>query len=589
MSLPPSPYAPKGAAPVIPAAVLQGLLAFALLAPAAACVGGRSGALTAAPVAAKEAEAKACAATALPPSRVWRLTHAQLRNTLIEVFGYVGPGLDQLPADARLDGFANGAHRLGVPPLLLDYYRKVSDEISADVLRRSAEVLPCPVDRQSGDVDGVRAARCLREAVSKLGMRAWRRPLTDEEAVRLEKLHATAAAHAGPELGLKMLIEALILSPNFLFRHELGDSTAIGSISRLTDWEIASALSYTLWDGPPDAALMSLAAAGRLRDPVTLESEARRLLASQKRAPAALTNFFRQWLRIEDLPTLGKDSIQFPIYTPELARDLMEENRRFLSSVLFDQGGDRSLRTLLTADYSFVNGKMGRLYAVTTRGGELKRMSLPREQRRGIFTQAAFLAARADADVTRPVDRGAFVREEILCAEVPPPPDEFKFDESKINDEMTAREKLAAHARSGFCSRCHALFDGIGFALESYDAIGQYRTTDKGKRLDTSGTLPLPDEPPIQFANFVELVDKLAERRRPYDCFAGRYLAYASGRRLEDLALCERQAIAERFARNNYRIDELILDVVRSPSFVARANLAETTKTTEEETAAHGN
>ena len=262
----------------------------------------------------------ACGAAALPPARVWRLTHAQLRNSLQDLFGYAGPAIDVLPADARLDGFANGASRLAVPPVLLDYYRKVSDEVSSDVVRRSSDLLPCRLTAPGGP--------CLRQLLTTLGLRAWRRPLVASELGRLEQLYRQAAGSddAGAELGLKSLIEALILSPNFLFRYELGDNQVAGTVTHLTDWEIASALSYTLWDAPPDAPLLALAAAGRLRDPANLEAQARRLLGTPGRAAPALTYFFRQWMKIEDLPTLGKDAIQFPIYTPG-PRPIMSWNR----------------------------------------------------------------------------------------------------------------------------------------------------------------------------------------------------------------------------------------------------------------------
>jgi hypothetical protein len=369
-----------------------------------------------------------------------------------------------------------------------------------------------------------------------------------------------------------MLVEALIISPHFLFRSELGTETAPGAISRLTDWELASELSYTLWDAPPDGPLTALAAAGRLHDPAVLRAQATRLFTTAGRAAPALVSFMRQWLRIDGLASSGKDPHLFPSYDGKTARDLLEENRLYLSSVVFDPAGDSSLRTLLSARYGFLNGRTAKIYGLPKKGGELTRTELDPAQRRGLLTEAAFLAAHADADVTRPVDRGKFVREEILCSDVPPPPDAFKFDPTVITDDMTGREKLTAHAKNPFCARCHALFDGIGFALESYDAVGQWRATDKGKPIDPSGTLPFPDGSEVRFANFVELVDQLVARPEPYACFASRYLGYASGRRADRLGRCEKARLAETFARSGYRLDALVLAVVESPSFALRRN-----------------
>jgi hypothetical protein len=501
----------------------------------------------------------------LPAPRVWRLTHAQLRNTLVDVFGFVGPAVDALPPDSRLEGFANGSERLGVPPLLLEYYYKVSDEISTDVIRRSGEFLECKLA-------ALGEGRCLRRFLDTVGLRAWRRPLTAEEAARLGAVYATAARAGGPELGLKMLLEAVLVSPNFLYRFELGDQRQPGALTQLTDYELASALSYTLWDGPPDAKLYALAAAGKLTDPAVRKAEAARLFASLPRAPAALTSFIEQWLRTDGLPAAGKDPMMFPMYDKQVARDLLGETRRLVESVVFEPGGDRSLHTLLTVPYGYVNSKTAKIYGVKRRGGDLAKTDLDPHERRGLLTQAAFLAAHADADTTRVVDRGKFVREDVLCGEVPPPPDDFKFDETKITDDMTAREKLTEHAKNPFCANCHALFDGIGFALEAYDAVGRYRTTDKDKPLDLTGSLPLPDGTTLYFASFVDLVEQLSARREPYACFASHYIGYATGRAAKALAACEREPILRAFFDSGYRLDALVMAVIASPGFAVRRN-----------------
>jgi hypothetical protein len=536
-----------------------------VMAALAAALGG-CGAPARAASAPREAAPQAeCGPTELPPPRVWRLTHVQLRNTLQALFGYVGPAAHALPADARLEGYANGADRLGVSPLLLDYYRKMADEVSTEAVRASGRLLPCPLAELA-------RASCRGDLIRGLGLRAFRRPLSAAEEARLDAIYFKAAGPApgDPALGLKMVIEAMLLSPNFLFRFELGDDARPGAISELGPYEIASALSYTLWDAPPDATLLELAASGQLREPATIAAQAARLLNDHVRASGALVTFVEQWLKIDALEGVGKDAAKFPLYTKDTARDLLESNRRLIADVL--SGSDGSLRSLLLGTDAYLNGKTAKLYGVAVKGGELKRVALDRSQRRGILTQAAFLAARADADTTRPVDRGSFVREEILCQDVPPPPDEFKFDASKITEDMTAREKLSAHAKSEFCARCHALFDGIGFALERYDAVGQFRTKDRGKVIDPSGQLPLPGKPAIVFADFVELVDKLAVQPEPYDCFAQRTLAYTTGRRADQLRRCEKETLAQTFERSGYRIEALVQAIVTSPGFVRRRN-----------------
>jgi hypothetical protein len=217
-----------------------------------------------------------------------------------------------------------------------------------------------------------------------------------------------------------------------------------------------------------------------------------------------------------------------------------------------------------------VNGRTARLYGATATGTALTRTPLDASQRRGLLTQAVFMASHADGDSTRLVDRGRFIREEVLCLDVPKPPAQFMFNDPKITEDMTAREKLTVHAANPACAGCHALFDAIGFAMESYDPVGQYRTTEKGKPIDTSGTIPLPGDRELKFANFIELVDQLAKLREPYECFSARYLEYATGR--TGVSQCERAPLAKRFADSGYQVDELILAVVGSPGFVARKN-----------------
>jgi hypothetical protein len=506
----------------------------------------------------------ACAQAGLPPARLWRLTHTQWKNTLADAFGFTSQVAATFPADARLDGFANSADHLAVSSLLTDYYYRAAEELSAEVLRRSGDFVGCPVDQLG-------AGQCLDDFIRAFATKAWRRPTTNEDVGKLHNVYSTASAATDPGTGLRMVVEAVVLSPHFLFRTELGaPGAAPGQVTALTDYELASALSYTLWDAPPDAGLLGLAAAGKLHEPTTLAGEAKRLLASSKRAPDSLDSFFQQWLQVDDLASSTKDTTLFPSYSAQVAQDLLEENRRFVNGVVFD--GDHSLRTLLTASFGYVDQRTAGIYGTTGAGADLARTDLDAGQRRGLLTQGAFMAAHADADSTRLVDRGRFVREEVLCLDVPPPPGDFKFMDPKITDDMTQREKLTIHAANPACAACHVLFDGIGFAMESYDPIGQFRTLDRGKKIDTSGTLPLPGRPDLQFADFVGLVDQLAKLPEPYQCFSTRYLEYATGRTSSQISDCERQPLAKAFEDSGYQVDRLILAVVSSPGFVARKN-----------------
>jgi hypothetical protein len=505
-----------------------------------------------------------CAGTDLPPARVWRLTQAQLRNTVQDLFGFSAVAVEALPAESRLEGYANHAGGLGVPPLLMDHLNTLSEEIAGGVLRRSGQLLPCALS-------DLGRGSCLRDFLTRFGRRVWRRPLTGAEMARLTGVYHTAAEATDPGNGLRILLKALLLSPNFLFRSELGSAgPGPGGSVQLGDYELASALSYLLWDSTPDETLLELAAAGRLRDPAVRRQQAQRMLAASGRAAPTFAAFVKQWLKIEDLPRIRKDRKQFPMYR-DVAGDLLEENRRFVDSVAFEPGGDRRLRTLLTAPTTFVNARTAAIYGIPpVEGNGLRPAKLDPTERRGILTQGAFLAAHASSDTPNLVGRGSFVREQVLCGEVPPPPDDFKFDEAKITEDMTAREKFTLHTTNPFCSRCHALFDGIGFALESYDAIGRFRRTDKDKPIDPSGTLKLPGREDLRFANFIELVERLADLPETGNCFSLQYLSYATGRRPGEVSACEAKSLARSFAASGQRLDELILAVAASPGFALR-------------------
>lgn len=554
------------------------VIAMALLAlSAAGCVGrARTVPVMTAPPAAAPApdvtpaELGTCEGTTLPRARVWRLTHVQVKNSLEDVFGFSGMAVAGLPMDARLEGYGNLPEQLAVPPLLMDRYHTVAEEIGSHVVRGggAARILPCaPAALAPGSA-------CARAAVTGLGERLWRRPLSPAEIARLTQVHATVARATNGEKALQTLIKALLLSPNFLFRSELGQPAgSAGAISRLTDHEIASALSFLLWNTGPDTRLLSLAAGGKLREPGTREAEARRLLASPQRAAPALVSFVRQWLGVDQLPSLRKDRKLFPRYGNEMAADFLEETRLFVDSVVFAPDGDRSLRTLLTASHGFASNRTARIYGVEIDSLTPVRTEFDPRQRRGLLTHGAFLAAHAGPDATKVVDRGRFVRERILCGEVPDPPDDFRFDDAKITDDMTAREKFSIHAKNPFCARCHALFDGIGFALERYDAIGMMRDTEHGKPIDPSGSLTLPEsKEEVKFDDFVSLVGQLADRPEVYACFASQYLRYATGRRPEEISACESRAMAQAFAGGGHRLDNLVLAIVRSPAFILRRN-----------------
>jgi hypothetical protein len=348
-----------------------------------------------------------------------------------------------------------------------------------------------------------------------------------------------------------------------------GDPKA--ATTTLTDYELASAISYMVLDGPPDAPMMELAAAGKLHDPATLTAQAKRLLGVAPQSSSIMGGFFRQWLYFDTLAGMPKDADLFPAYTPQVVTDLLAENQALLEGVLFDPAGDHSIKTLLTASYGYVNSRTAPLYGVQVTGTALVKTELPAAQRRGLLTEAAFIAGASDPDETNLPTRGRIVREQVLCEDVAPPPGNFSFDEAKITPDMINREKFLVHTTNPACAACHSLFDGIGYAMEQYDAIGRFRTMDKMKVIDATGTVDLEDGP-LSFSSYVDFIDQAAKRPRTYQCLATQYAAWATGRAPSAIGKCEAGLLAQALVDGKYQLEALVTALVSSPTFALRRN-----------------
>ena len=520
-----------------------------------------------------------CNADTLAKPRAWRLTHAQVKNTLRDSLGFSPPAVDSFPAEARIDaansrnGFSNRADSLKISPLLADAYFKASEELANEVVAKASNYgVGCAMS-------ALGSGNCLKTFLSSFGLKMWRRPLTEAEVTNFTSFYTTSAGQGdGPEGGLKNVVQAFFLSPNFLYRTEIGHTNEAGKVSYLTDYELASSLSYALWDTAPDAALLDQAAKGKLTDKAVLLSEAKRLLGTKAKVSPAMHSFVEQWLHTDDLVTgPAKDQTIFSLATPAVAADLIEENRRFVESVFID--GDKSFKTFFTANYAFVNARTAPLYGLQgVTGNEMQKKELPAGQRRGILTQAGFMWGHANPDGTHPVERGRYFREEILCEGVPDPGPNVIIAPEFGDDSLTARERLAVHLKEPACAACHSLIDGLGLSMENYDGIGRFRTEEpvKGlppKPIDASGTVPLPsDGTVLKFNNLIELIDQLAVKKDVYNCFASQYLDYATGRRPGEINACEKKLVTDDFEKNGYNVDSLVLSVIASPSFTARKN-----------------
>lgn len=503
-----------------------------------------------------------------PPLALHRLTGLQYTNTLRDLLGEPLKIETKLEPDTSLHGFTTvGASELTISPVEAEQFEAVAYEVTGQVFgdakRRDAFVGCKPA---SGDDD------CARSFIADFGLRAWRRPLVTDEVDALAALSAKIAkSFNAPFTGLRYAAAAILQSPYFLFRVEQGVPTTADRVA-LSGFEIASRLSYLLWNSTPDEGLLGAAERGDLDSPDGIRAEAERMLESD-RTRDALTNFFSEYLALERLDHLTKDQDLFDVMSPTLGASMRGEIRRVFADIAFDKDGD--FRDIMTTRETFVNDELAELYGLpsSATSGEADeegfvRVTLPEDgERGGLLTSAALLALYAHNTVTSPTLRGKFIRVNLLCQDVPaPPPGAATALEDEGEGEgkgpKTMRQKLEKHRTNPTCAGCHIKMDPLGLGLEHFDAIGQYRETDQGLPIDATG-----DVDGIKFDGALELGQVLRDSPRVAACIARRFYRYALGHLEERDEEGSIELLAHRFEQGGYRFRELVLETVTSEAF----------------------
>ncbi len=367
------------------------------------------------------------------------------------------------------------------------------------------------------------------------------------------------------EHGITKAVEAILASPQFLFRLEDTPATARpGQPYRLADGELASRLSYFIWGAAPDEALQVLATEGRLSAPAALDRQVARLLADP-RAEALSTRFASQWLRLQDLDDVSPDPILYPYYDRTLAEALQQETELFVASLVRE---DRSVLDLLTADYTFANERVARHYGIGgVTGNRFRRVALPAE-RRGILGHGSVLTLTSIADRTSPVQRGKWIMEVLLGSPPPaPPPNVPALEETRGTNDgkvLSVRERMETHRSNPACMSCHKVIDPLGLALEHFDATGRYRIKDSGVPVDAVGDLY--DGTRMDGAN--GLRSALLKHQDAFLLsFTEHLMTYALGRRVEALDMPAVRAVIRAAARQDYKVSAFVRGVVASDPF----------------------
>jgi hypothetical protein len=402
-----------------------------------------------------------------------------------------------------------------------------------------------------------------------MARRAFRRPVTDQDLAAPMSFYQSGRAEGSFEAGIQAALPTILASPKFLYRAERAPAgTAPGAVHRITALDLASRLSFFLLGHPPDDELLRLAEKGALADPKTLDGQVRRLLADP-RASSLVTSFAFQWLKMRGLDEVEPDPVVFPNFDDSLREGFRKELAMFVESIIRE---DRSVLDLLTADYTFVNERLALHYGISNvRGNQFRRVTLTDQNRWGLLGKGGVLLATSYANRTAPVIRGAWILENILgTPPAAPPPDVEAFPENRDGEKAkTIRAIMEQHRAKPTCNACHGVMDPLGFALENFDAIGEWRAQDRWAGTPIESSSELVDGTKI--SGPADLRTALLRRGPQFvQTLTEKMMTYALGRSVEYYDMPTVRQIVRDAARDNYRFSSLVMGVVKSAPFQMR-------------------
>jgi hypothetical protein len=415
---------------------------------------------------------------------------------------------------------------------------------------------------------------CAKKIIAALARQAYRRPITPNDIESLLNFFQSGRNDGGFEAGIRTALQAILASPEFVFRFERTPQSVAGGATtyRITDLELAARLSYFLWSSAPDDELISVASQGKLADPAVLEKQVRRMLADA-RSQTLANNFAYQWLHLQNLKESHPDLFLYPNFDKTLSQSMRRESELLFDSILRE---DRNVLDLLTANYTFVDERLAKHYGIpNVMGNRFRRVTLTDPNRFGLLGHGGILMLTSTANRTSPVMRGKYVLEVLLGSPPPPPPavvpalpENSELRTGHAANPMSVRERLEQHRKDPACAGCHAIMDPIGFALENYDAVGVWRINDSGARIDPSGVM-------FDGAKLDGPTGLRQAILNHSDAFLGAFtenlLAYGLGRVIDHRDMPFVRAIAREAARENNRFSKFVMGVVKSPPFQMRA------------------
>jgi hypothetical protein len=519
--------------------------------PAGGTPSGAGGGPTAPPVVAPAGVAAGAA-----PLR--RLNVDQYRNTIADLLG-ITDGIDAaaLPADESIgERFVSNIVR-PVQGADVERYATMAETIARKAVANLNGLLGC-------DPAGAAELGCVGSFIESFGKRAYRRPLAAVEVERAKKLYGAGRTGGDVAAGVRLVVQGMLQSVNFLYLLEPAPPSMAGKVLGLDGWAMASRLSYFFLNSMPDGDLFAAAQANQLATPEDVARQATRLMGLP-RFRETVGNFHDQWLELAELRTVEKDPKAFPAWNPELRAALQQETRQFVEYVMGP--GDGKLETLLGGHFSMLSGPLYQHYGVKPGPAGWQKVDLDPTQRAGLLTQAGLMSTLAREDRTSYIRRGKLVREALLCTPIPDPPPGVDASEAKVPANADARQRAAIHRDRPDCAVCHALFDPLGFAFESFDAIGRYRTTENGKPIDTRSEITETKGLNGPIGGAVELAAKLASSDEVRACVARQWMRFALGREETDADLPSLEVGMKGFRDGGWKVSDLLAALARSDAF----------------------
>jgi Protein of unknown function (DUF1592)/Protein of unknown function (DUF1588)/Protein of unknown function (DUF1585)/Protein of unknown function (DUF1587)/Protein of unknown function (DUF1595) len=509
---------------------------------------------------------------------VRRLTHSQYDHTVRDLLGDQIQPASSFPKEDFINGFKNQLEGQGVSPLQAEAYGKAAERLALAAFRGGDHHGLIPSQPESPtDV------ACIEKFVRQFGLKAFRRPLTDREASLYSSLFLQESGRTKDFLGgAGMVVEAMLQSPHFLFRIERGAS---GPNSQ---YEIASRLSYFLWDTMPSDDMLQAAGRGEYSTVEQIEAVARRML-DDPRARSSMEEFLAQWMRFDRVLSAQRDRRRFREFNTEVAAAMVEETRQLFNHLVWD---DQNFMELFTANYTFVNSDLARLYGLTEPSEEFAKVDYPAESgRSGVLGHGSFLVSTSKPAETSPTARGLFIRNHFLGHEIPPPPPGVNTVLPTIteNAPMTNRQRLDIHLNSEACSTCHRLIDPIGLGFEQYNAIGVFKKQMSlqfggARGAEARGRAPMTVELDIDASGYIQGIEDsafstpkelgrlLAESESCKRCIVKQLFRYAFGREESANDQPVIDSMLEKFRDSGYRFRELIIALVTSDLFLQRGS-----------------